>query len=78
MKIILCTVGTAAALVLLTVGWTVGGKLMSKADDWAVLQGVLVRALLVGAALAGGWWSYRKIMGAPEKPRAKDKDGCCH
>lgn len=80
MKIILCTVAAAVGLVLLVVGWTAGGRLMTKADDWSVLQGVLVRALLVGAVLSGGWWTFRKIraLPSPGKPPEKGKDGCCH
>lgn len=75
MKIMLGTVVVIVGFALLMAGWSVGGRLMSEKSDYALFEGIAVRALLAGAVISGSVWTVRKIMGWGPKKDVKSSDG---
>jgi hypothetical protein len=75
MKIMLGTVVVVVGFALLMAGWSVGGRLMSEKSDYALFEGIAVRALLAGAVISGSVWAVRKIMASGSVKDVKGSDG---
>lgn len=73
MKIIFATIGGFALIGFTMWGLSAAGDLIRQRDDWAVIQGYMILASILGCWLALAGWGVKKVFLGSKESEGMEK-----